>query len=809
MLWGACDALFTPRPLGPLVDVAAETGGEFAELVEAGALPHEVASALLRELSRRAGTVLVIEDVHWADEATLDVVRLLGRRADGVPALVVASYRDTELGRSHPLRQVLGELASDGAAVRLQLEPLSLDSVAQLAEPFGSDASELYAKSGGNPFFVTEALAGGGKAEIPPTVRDAVLARVTRLSRDARTLLEAVAVVPQRAELRLLELLAGDELGSLEECLSAGMLTGDSAGVAFRHELARLAVEESVAPDRRLSLNRAALAALASRHPLDLARLAHHAEAAGEAEAVLEFAPGAAERAASLGAHRESAAQYERAVRFAGSAPPGRRAELLGRMAYEYFLTGALDDAVEAQTLALEIYRELGERLEEGDALRSLSRLLRFVGRTEEAALTGREAVAVLEQLQPGHELALAYANISHLFVTADDGDEAIGWGKRALELAEALGEPESCTYAQLNIAAAEYLSGATEEPRELERIAETARTSGFEELAGRTFLNLVWWPLRHRNYPVVEKHLEPGIEYCDGRGLDLWRLYLLVCRSRVDLDRGRWQEAGDSLALILSDRRLWPVPRVYALAALGLVRARRGDPDVWGPLDEGWRVAEPTGELQRIGPISAARAEAAWLEGRDEAVRAETKATLDLAVRRRSAWLAGELACWRRRAGIRERVALDLAEPFALELAGKFERAAGVWTQLGCPYESALALAQSADPEALQAALAELQLLGARPAATIVSRRLRERGVRGLPRGPRASTRENAAGLTPRELEVLALVAEGLRNGEIATRLFLSHHTVERHVSTILRKLGVKSRGQAAAEAARLGLLQ
>jgi DNA-binding CsgD family transcriptional regulator len=243
------------------------------------------------------------------------------------------------------------------------------------------------------------------------------------------------------------------------------------------------------------------------------------------------------------------------------------------------------------------------------------------------------------------------------------------------------------------------------------------------------------------------------------------------------------------------------------SLVVLALVRARRGDPEVWPLLDEAWALAEPTQELPRLGQVAAARAEAAWLEGRPEAIVSETEAALDLARRRRAPWPAGELACWRRRAGVREQTGVDPAEPFALELAGDCRAAARNWAALGCPYDSALALAHVDESDAMRQALTELNGLGARPAAAIVARRLRERGARGLPRGPRAATRENAAGLTARQQEVLALMSQGLRNAEIAERLVVSRKTVDHHVSAILRKLGVRTRGQAAAEAVRLGL--
>jgi DNA-binding CsgD family transcriptional regulator/tetratricopeptide (TPR) repeat protein len=808
VLWGACEALLTPGPLGPLFDVAELTRGELGELVSSGATPHEVTAALVRELSRGRATVLVLEDLHWADEATLDVLRLLARKVQTVPALVLVSYRDDELDRAHPLRVVLGELATARPMTRLEVPPLSPDAVVELAEPHEVDAADLYRRTNGNPFYVTEVLAAG-TTEIPHTVREAVLARMARLSDPATRLLEAIAIATPQAEVWFLEAVAPAELDHLEECLASGMVGSQADGVSFRHELARLAVEESLPPNRRVSLHRGAVAALAGApdRAVDAARIAHHADVAGDGDAVLRFAPAAAALAASLGAHREAAAQYARALRFAAALPAQEQAALLERRAYEGYLTGELDAAIAAQERALAHRRALDDGLLEGDCLRSLSRLYRFVGRTDAAADTGHQAVAGLERLPRGRELALAYVNLGHLYTTAEDAEEGVAWSAKALELGEQLDDPQVVVYALTNLGTIEVFTDAARAPAGLEDALELALRVGAEEPAGRAYLNLVWWPVRRRRYDVVDRHLEAGLEHCAEHGLDLWRLFLIACRARLELDRGRWNEAADSAALALRDRRTWPVPRIFALTVLGLVRARRGDPDAWPLLDEAHALAAPTGELQRVGTAAAARAEAAWLDARSEALASETAGALELARRRRAPWVVGELACWRRRAGIVEAIDDAVAAPYAAELAGEWARAAELWIGLGCPYEAALALAGADDDEALRRALDELQRLGARPAAAIVARRLRERGVRGLPRGPRAATRDNPAGLTARELEVLALVGEGLRNADVAERLFLSEKTVGHHVSAILRKLGVRTRGEASAEAHRLGI--
>jgi class 3 adenylate cyclase/tetratricopeptide (TPR) repeat protein len=743
ILWGACDPLFTPRPLGPFLDIAEAAGGELADVVQKGGKPQAVSTALMRELGSRAATILVLDDMQWADEATLDVVALLGRRIDAVPALAILSFRDDELDRTHPLRILLGALAGARAVTRLEIAPLSRDAVARLAESHGVNADELFGKTAGNPFFTTEALAAA-EEELPNTVRDAVLARAARLSPAAAALLEAVAVAPPHVELWLLEALASDAVDRLDECLASGMLAHSPSGVTFRHELARLAVEESLPPNRRLSLHRKAVTALADppAGALELERLAHHADAAGDGPAVLRFAPSAAARAAALGAHREAAAQYARALQFADSLGPRERAELLERRSHECYMTDQPDEALEALRSAIGCHRELGDTRKEGDSLRRLASILWCPGRTAEAAEAAQQALTVLDQLPPGPELAMAYATMAQLCKDADDTDGAVVWATQALDLSQRLADAGTVVHALNTIGTTELLAGIPDGLEKLERSLELAEQEGLTEHVGRAFVHLVWAGTRLRDYHLADQYLERGLAYLDERGLDLWRFYLLAYRARTELDRGRWSEAVDSATLVFQKRVISTFPRILAFVVLGLVRARRGDPDARSPLDDALELAEPTRELPRIAPVAAARAEAAWLAGDREGVDRATEGAFQLALRRGAAWPIGELAYWRWRAGLDSEVPHGAAEPYAVQMSGDWERAATLWTEIGCPYEAALALADAGDEDALRRALDQLQGLGARPAAAIVSRRLRERGVRGLPLGPRPATR-------------------------------------------------------------------
>ncbi len=470
-------------------DVGEQAGGELRDVVRDGGKPYDVADALLRELATRA-TVLVLEDLHWGDEASLDVVRIIGRRLETVPALVLASYREDDLAAEHPFRLVVGELGRERWVTRLRLDRLSESAVTRMAETHAVDPAELYRTTGGNPFFVTEALAAGDE-RIPPTVRDAVLARVNRLTRSARCVLEAVATASQPTELWLLEALAPGDIGALDECLAAGMLTAEGELIAFRHELARLAIEDSTAPRRRKALHRAALVALANDKSAarDLARLAHHADAAGDTDAVQRFAPAAAERAAAVGAHREAAAQYGRALRHAAELPPARRADLLDRASDECRLIGRATESVELRRLAVQIYAATGDMLREGDSLRALVWPLWLIGRRAEAEAAGQEAVAVLEKRERGRELARAYSAMTLLRATDSDREGALSWGGRALELAEELGETRSAAEALVHMGLLEFPHSG--DRGMLMRGLELARGGGHAAEAGTALVYL------------------------------------------------------------------------------------------------------------------------------------------------------------------------------------------------------------------------------------------------------------------------------------------------------------------------------
>lgn len=740
VLWATCDPLFLPRPLGPLLDIARSTDGELRQRIETGAKPHDVAAALIRELASPDPTVLVLEDLHWADEATLDVLRLVSRRVQTIQALLVASYRDEELGRLHPLRTVLGELPSSDLVTRLEPVGLSRAAVSLLAETSPIDPDALYDRTLGNPFFVTEALAARTEL-VPGTVRDAVLVRAARLgSAAARALLDAVAIVPQRVEMWLLEAMLEDGIESLDECLASGMLTADPDRIGFRHELARLAIEESLSPDRRRRLHRRALAALLEPGvgTVDLARVTHHAEGAGDAAAVLRFAPAAAEEAGSVGAHREAASQYSRALRFAHTLAPEARADLLERFAHECYLTDMRLEALHALDEALSIHRRRHDVVRQGAIQNERATLLGCAGRHGEAGTAAVEAVALLEQAPPRFELARAYATLAGIHLRADEADEAVSWGLRAIALAERTGDAKAMVQA-LNLVGTIELSRGVQAGRgKLERSLQLAREAGLANEAGLSYINLVSALSRRHEWTLAAPYIDAGMAFCRDHGLEAWLTYMTASRAECALAQGRWSDAA-STAISILDAPLTSVigPRFMSLRVLALVRARRGEPGSWPLLDEMLALARTVGELQYLAPAAAARAEAAWLDERADAIRQETGWAFGLALELREPTFLSELACWRRRGGVIDQAPAGATGQSGLWPGEGYQAAITFWREHGCPYEAALALADTGDQNLLHQACGELQALGARRASAIVAGRLRVPGERDRRRAP------------------------------------------------------------------------
>jgi len=796
----SCDALSTPGPLASVRPHAAALGLSFEPTVTDGQARTALFHAMLDAIERRSDPVLMVgEDAHWADEASLDLVRFIGRHVDRLPLLLIITYRDDEITAYHPLQRVLGDLVTAPGFRRMQIAPLSEASVRTLAEGTGVDASALHRQTGGNPFYVTEILAAGGDS-LTVSVSDAVLARASRLSPDARDVLGIASVLGATIDLDVLTRISGPVIDEIEECLASGLMRTQGDQLAFRHQLARDAVYAAIIPPRRRLLHGRALAVLRDLPNREerLAELAHHAELAMDQEEALELAIAAAEQARALGAHREAAQQYARALRHSESLPPEDRAELREAWSYECYLTSQITDAIEGRRAALDIWRQLQEPIKVAENLRWLSRVCWFAGQSAEADRAAREAMAVLEPVSPGPQLAWAYSNMAQLRMLASRGQEAIEWGERAIELAKRLNRQEVLVHALTTVGLARMLLGEEQGRSQLEQSLARALAANLEEQAARAWANLSSGAVLMVDLDHADRYIADGLAYATERDLDSWRYYLLAWRAAMHVYRGDWHAAESDCAAVLRQPSAPAISRIVALTTLGRVRARRGSPDAADPLDEALAMAEQTSEPLRLGPVCAARAEAAWLHGTP--IPATHRSIMrDMVDREIDPWMRGELCWWLSQMGVKVESTRPMATPWALQLAGDSLEAAKAWDTLGCTYEAARARLGSVDERALRDARHTFERLGAVPAAEMALQRLRSIGARTGVRGQSRATRTHPAGLTRREAEILALICEGCTNREIAERLYLSTKTVEHHVTAILGKLGVSSRREAA----------
>jgi DNA-binding CsgD family transcriptional regulator len=803
-LRGNCEALFSPRPLGPLVDIAADLPPALGEAIIAGRGVHQLFPALLAHLrNAQPGTLLMLEDVHWADEATLDFVKHLGRRIEQLPVLLIVTYRDDELEADHPLRRVLGELPARSTH-RIGLPLLSEQAVERLAQRAGRSVEGIHRATDGNPFFVTEVLAASD-ASVPSSIRDAMLARLARLSDAARAVVELTSLSPAHVTVGLVEAVQGPATDAIDEALSKGLLVFDAGQLRHRHELARRAVEQSLSAARRSRLHAAMFAALVDtagdKQPLQ--RLVHHAEGAGLDHEVLRLAPVAAREAARVSAHREAARLYALALARGARLDASARADLLEARAHECMLTNLPEQAIHARVEALELRRRMDQTREEGNDLRWLARLHWLKDANPIAHTYAEAAIAVLERLPRGRDLAMAYSTLSQLQMVTDHTAGAVAWGERAIELAGETGDVEALVHALNNVGTSQLQVEASDEAwAKLERSLALALEHGLEEHAARAFNNLQTVSVLHREYARAFDYAERGIAFCDERDLDLYTARLHIRRAYACIEFGRWHDADHDLLRLGVVLPLSPLEEATSGFVRGLLAMRRGESGAEERLLALMDVLRKIGVHLWFTATASACAEAAWLRGDAAAVEAIARPALALANEFGEPWRIGQLAMGLKRAGRSPPALRAVAHPYACELEGEWRAAAREWGRLGCPYDRGLALL-AGDEAGLREALEIFETLGARPAAELARRRLRSIGARGVRRGHYAHARADPMGLTRREREVHDLLARGMSNDDIALRLHRSTRTVEHHVSAILAKLGVPSRAGAIVAAA------
>ncbi|MHC1558779.1 ATP-binding protein [Actinomycetospora sp. C-140] len=800
VLLGACEDLVAPRTLGPLRDAVAGRDGPLAAALRPDAA-EDVLTAALTELAARP-TVLVVEDLHWADDATLDVVRYVGRRIADVPAVLVVTYRDDEIDGEDRLRRALGALTT-APTHRLALRPLSRTAVAQWAGGTNVTTAPLYTLTGGNPFFLSEVLAAPDAA-VPATVVDAVLARARGLDPGVRRALDQLAVVPARVEMPLVRAVIGDR-SVLDDAERAGLLEVTPQAVAFRHELARRALEGAIPTSTRLDLHARVLAALHHDDAPDPDRLVHHAVGAGDDAAVVAHAPEAARRAVRAGAQSQAVQLFAEVVRRREVLTPEEDAQIHEEYGWALFHAGRYAEAAAASAEAVRGREDRGDAAALARALASAATHQWSDLRPDDALASARRAVTLLDGAGAAGEYAAAYSYLGAFFTTVGREDEAVPVLDAALAASERLGDSRVRTTVLVFRGQSRFQRGDTDGLDDVREGLRRARAGGDHEPAMLAYLNLVLSLWQTSDLEEMDDVLADAARYGADRDFASYERIRETYRLRRLALRGEWDAAETGLRGLVDDRPDGGVLDRFALPYLAGLAVRRGAGDAATLVDRARELAVRNPSVVLSAAVLTARLEQAWLTGGSGPVDEAAALLREGPTTGRWRDLA-ELARWLRRVGGPVVPVAGAPEELAAGLDGDTSTAAAAWERVGAPYERALELAESGEAEPLLRALDVLHDLGATPAAALVRRRLAERGVRP-PRGPQEATRTNPAGLTNRQLDILRLLAGGRTNTEIAEELVLSVRTVDHHVSAVLAKLGVGSRRDAAAAAGRLGL--
>jgi ATP/maltotriose-dependent transcriptional regulator MalT len=801
LLVGWCDDFLTRRTLGPLHDVAREVGGPLAEAI-ASADTGAVFDALLDHLDDPLRpTALVLEDVHWADEATLDVVRYVGRRIERRPAVLVLSYRDDDLDDDHPLWGVLGSLPAS-AVHRIEPRPLSADAIEELTSDTELVAAEVAELTGGNPFFVTEVTRD--RDTLPASVADAIQARVLALTPEARAAVELLSVVPDGIRPELRDGLCLDT-GALALAEARGVLDVTDTAVRFRHELTRRAVRASLPTAARLAHHEHILDCLVQvgADGADDAAILHHATAASRGDVVTSYGPRAAEVAFAAGAYREAASHQANVLAFAELLSTEAHAHLLEQRAWTLYNLHRFEDASAAASAAVDRYEDAGDHVGRARGLTTLARMLYMINDPPAAIDAVERACALLEEHGDVEQRAEGLVARASIYALVEDPAElAMELTARAVEATEDLSRPDLRSLALNYRATSQCAGGGTPDPEDFREAIRLALEGGHLEIAARAYTNLSFEQMLAREpSDQALAVLDEALAFMEDHDFASHAFDIRARQAAIKVALGRWDDAEAELRSLRQTTDQHGVIDLIALESLARIALRRGDPDADHLLQSSWMLAQRSGATPYIGLLGVIRIEQTWLEGTGDVV----ERLADLPLERLRPRLRAEVLRYAQLAGARIEAAPDLAEPWASAVRGDWRAAADQWRAEERPYELAVELYASGEVEPALEALRIFDQLGAAPAARLTRHRLREAGVRSLPRGPRAATREHPAGLTERQAEVLELLVQGMTNPEIADRLVLSVRTVDHHVAAVLQKLGVGSRQEAAARAAAL----
>jgi len=806
---GTCDALFTPRPLAPLYDILLQMQGNLPKNIANINDRAGLFTGFLHQLeNEKETTLIVIEDIHWADEATMDFIKFFARRITKFRCLFILTYRDTEIDSQHPLRNVLGHVPPD-SFTRLQLTPLSRHIVEKMAIEKGYKGEDVYSISGGNPFYVNEILASYSVG-VPDNIKDSILSSYNRLDEKTKQVWQMLAVLPTGLEIKYLEKMEPSYTTSIHSCIGLKILILKENLIFFKHELYRRTIEESLSPFLRMELNKKILDLFQESFEQngEIERIIHHAKNANAYEIVTHYSPIAARKAAAIGAHVEASRLYLSAIENYQGDDPGTLIQFYESYAYECYVTSQVNEAIVYAGKSLQLLDGKNDIGRIGNCLRFLSLLYLFDGNRAKSESYAIQSIDVFADQPPSNAKAMAYANMGRLKAMSDDKDECILWSEKAITMANGLGDEETLCYAwnSLGTILSKIHSSGNNGLEFLRKSMDLALKNNYEENIGHAYANFVAVAVVTRDYLLAKKMLEEGIQFCEDRDLDLGTKYLSVYKARIYLETGHWNEAYNIANNFLTNEEQFSLIKIGPRIIAATIKMRRGDGDVLPQLLEAKKKAFETGQLNRILPAITALLEYEWISDRRFADQADIDYVINAMELRGNIYENSAFAYWLLKARKQRLDPGDLYEGFAINDKTTATKAASLWKQLGCPYEQALALFQG-DNNDKREAISIIRKLGADAVYNKLKFEMRTSGIKSIPRGIRKNTRSNPAHLTERELDVLQLLKDGMHNKEIGRKLFISAKTVDNHISSIFFKLSVHSRAKAIEQANQLSI--
>jgi DNA-binding CsgD family transcriptional regulator len=805
---GICDALFTPRPLAPLYDIAWQIRHDLMHDAIDMDDRAGLFAAFFQELKKQEDTsILIFEDIHWADEATLDFIKFLARRISQLNCMFILTYRDNEIRDNHPLINVLGQLPPDSFS-RIELSPLSEEAVHILAKQKGYDGDKLFNLSGGNPFYVNEILASYHDG-VPATIRDGILSAYNRTAEKTRQVWDLLSVIPGRFEIRYLEKFDPCYLEAIDNCLVYQILIQQEGQIYFKHELFRRAIENGLSPLRRISLNKTILdlflPAFEENHEIE--RIIHHAKNANEYDLVVKYAPIAARQAAAVGAHLQAAKLLLTAIEYYQGTDSDTLIELYEAYSFECYVTNKISESIVFTEKALKEIERGHDPERTANGLRVLSHLWWLHGNRNMALTYAQEAIQTVAALASSAVKAMVYSNMSQLMMLCDDPVQSLQWGHKAIVVAEEVHDQQSLSHALNNVGTVHMNMPATKQKglEQLRRSLDIALKNCFGEHAARAYINIAASAVKLKDFALVKTTLDTALHYAEEKGLELWIPIMNLLRSRMYLDTAHWKEAKE-LADQLIRNACQGVIHATMISAVADLRTGQGDP--LPMLLKAKKLAFEMKEKQIVLPILTALLEYEWLTGSSVLKNDDVEYisnSIDTSV---YYFDHIELAYWMMKARSEHIKVENVHEAFDVTSVVKARKAATYWHKAGSYYMHALTLFDASDDDKKKALLL-MQEIGADAVFEKLKQEMRSSGIKGIPRGLRKTTRSNTALLTGREMEVLLLLKDGLQNKEIAGKLFISAKTVDHHISSILFKLDVNSRVKAVGEAVRLEILK